>query len=48
MTATVDPSAEQMPRAPGSGIGRRTAEDATAHLARHATVRGMVRQLDGV
>jgi hypothetical protein len=48
MTATVDPSAEQMARAPGSGIGRRTAEDARANLARDATFRGMTLRLDEV
>jgi hypothetical protein len=32
----------------GSEIGRRTAEDAAANLAHHATFRGMVLQLDDV
>jgi uncharacterized protein (TIGR02118 family) len=32
----------------GSEIGRRTAEDAAANLARYATFRGMILQLDDV
>jgi hypothetical protein len=32
----------------GSEIGQRTAEDATANLARYATFRGMILQLDEV
>ena len=32
----------------GSEIGRRTAEDAAANLARYATFRGMILQLDEV
>ena len=32
----------------GSEIGARTAEDAAANLARYATLRGMIVQLDEV
>ena len=32
----------------GSEIGQRAAEDATANLARYATFRGMILQLDEV
>jgi hypothetical protein len=32
----------------GSEIGQRTAEDAAANLARYATFRGMILQLDEV
>jgi len=32
----------------GSGIGQRTAEDAAANLARYATFRGMILQLEEV